>query len=293
MRFVCPSCGAANSVPDAAAGYTITCCQCKTEITVPELSGPPVWGLGTVFWRVALAIEAVVAAAAMAAWIVFFLARPPADLPLVGSPRRLAAPGREVILRWESGLESAGGFFELTSSQVRLDCNGQTMDLRGAKVAEKRWDFPIFEHGRTPPFRPLGIEVAAPLPCDQSLAGHEATVVARVSIEYPGRPAPTAEPRLMRAELSHKWAFRLATAAEEAAYSAWRWRRLGLWAGAWVALVLALATPVLAWLKARRVLNVMCPKCGRVAVVRYLWGTRHIELSPCPHYDQRPRRDED
>jgi len=292
LRFVCPSCGAANSVPDAIAGYTITCSQCKTEITVPELSGPPVWGLGTVFWRVALAIEAVVVVAAAAVWIVFFLSRPPSGLPLVGSPPRLAAPGREVTLRWESGLASAGGFFELTSSQVRLAWNGQTADLRGAKVAEKRWDFPIFEHGRTPPFRPLVIEVTAPLPSDQSLAGQNATVAVMLSIEYPGRPAPTAEPRLMRAELSHNWAFRLATAAEEAAYSAWQWRRLGLWAGAWVALVLALATPVLAWLKARRVLNVMCPKCGRVAVVRYLWGTRHIELSPCPHYDQRPHRDE-
>jgi len=198
-----------------------------------------------------------------------------------------------LTLRWESGLESAGGFFELTSSQVRLACNGQTTDLRGTKVAEKRWDFPIFEHGRTPPFRPLIIEVTAPLPSDESLAGHEATVVARVSIEYPGRPAPTAEPRLMHAELSREWTFRLATAAEEAGYSAWRWRRLGLWAGAWVALVLALATPVLAWLKARRVLNVLCPKCGRVAAVRYLWGTRRIELTPCPHYDQRPHRDED
>jgi len=287
LKFICPSCAAANSVPDAAAGYTITCRQCKTEITIPELDRPPVHGLGTTYWRVAAAIEAVLVAGAALVWGLFLASGPPAGLPLVGSPPRLVAPGRQVTLRWRSGLESAGGYFELAASRVRLVCNGRVMDLRGARVAEKRWDFPIFEHGRTPPPEPLVVELSAWLPGDAELAGRQATIEATLGVEYPGWPKPGGEPRLMRTSLSHQWTFTLATPSEEAAYSAWRWR--GVWlrlAGSAVA-VLALAAPVVAWLKARRVLNVLCPECGRVAVVRYLWGARRFDLTPCPHYGQR------
>lgn len=289
MRFICPSCGAANAVPDVAAGYTITCCQCKTEITIPELDRPPVCGLGTTYWRIALAAEAVLVGAAALLWVLFLANGPPAGLPLVGSPPKLAAPGRQVTLRWESGLESAGGHFELASSRVRLVRGGGATDLSGAQVAEKRWDFPIFERGRTPPHKALVVEVTAWLPGDEKLAGRQATIEAELGVEYPGWPEAGAEPRLMRANLSHRWTLRLATRSEEAAYSAWQRRRLWLRLWGCVAIVLAVAAPVTAWLKARRVVNVLCPKCGRVAVMPYLWGTGRFELTPCPHYGQRLR----
>lgn len=292
MIVICPSCAASNSCPESAAGLTICCRRCKTQITLPEASGsPPPW-YNTRYWLAVALVELLaLAGLALCAWV-FFRGKVPASLPVLrpeetGGPLTLPAPGTVLTLRWEPDLRSAGGHFTV---------EGQTVTLRGSESAEipdvvvrqKRWSHEVFEPGQAPAAQPIALEFQVQVPDDPLLAGEKVTLRIAANVEYPGWSRADGLVTLQSTPVAREWTFAIATTRQREAFARYRrgrwWLRVGMIALGVAVLGIALAAGPLA----QRHLSVQCPKCGRITICAYYLGGRRLYMSACPHKGSRP-----
>lgn len=295
MLVVCPSCAASNYCPEMAAGLTVCCRKCKTQVTLPETPGkpPPRW-YATRYWLVAAG--ALLAALAGLALCLVALAtgRPPKNLPLLQDPEvvggpALAVPGAPVRLRWQTDLESAGGLFRVVGQTVTLTDMGQ-LDGRDVAVRQRGWTHEVFQPGRAPAAQPIVLEFQILLPDDEMLEGQTVSLKVIASLEYPARTQPDGPVSVQSGAVAREWTFPVATRPEAAAFRGYLRLRGALRAGAVFFAALALVVGLAAGLLAHRHINIQCPDCGRVTLASYYPGGRKLHWSPCPHKGSRPVR---
>ncbi|HPD17325.1 MAG TPA: hypothetical protein PLE19_20505 [Planctomycetota bacterium] len=293
MLVICPSCAASNYCPEMAAGLTVCCRKCKTQVTLPDASNrpPPPW-YATRYWLVA-AGAALAALGGLALCLVWLsAARPPKNLPLlrdtdvVGAPV-LAVPGSPLRFRWQTDLESVGGFFAVEGHTVTLTDMGQ-LDARDVAVRQRGWTHEVFRPGSTLEARPIVPEFRILLPEDEMLEGQTVTLKVIANLEYPARTQPDGPVSLQRRSVAREWTFAVATRPEAAAFRGYLRLCALLRAGVVFFAALVLMVGLAAGLLAHRTLNIQCPECGRVTLASYYPGGRKLHWSPCPHKGSRP-----
>lgn len=304
MIAICPSCAASNYCPETAAGLTLCCRRCKTQVSVgdpPPGARPPRW-YATPFW-LAVCLAELAAAAALAACIAL-LARstPPENLPMLGPEITgagpiLPAPGTFVTLSWQTALSSAGGFYRVDGQRLSLtnlpqspnprEVTGQA-EVEDVAVRQKPWPPDILSSAPAPEAQPIVLEFRLRLPEDYELAGTQVTLSAAANLEYPGSAEPGAPLSLLRSRVSREWSLTLATRRQQEALARHLRGRAWLQAGA---IVFGLFIPAIAFaagLLAQRGLSIQCPKCGRITIATYYLGGSKLHISPCPHHGTRP-----
>ena len=296
LRFVCPSCAASNSCPDAVAGLTIVCRKCFTQITVPEApkEQPASWWLRYPYWTAVALVELLALGGSVALAVLLAVRHPPRDLPLLdpheaGSTACLAAPGSTVTLAWQTDVQASGGYFRVAGQTVTLDRPGRPQ-LQGVKVRSNPWDPRVFRPDQPPPMKPIALSLQVPLPADEALAGERITLHLVVLLEYWGRSSPASPVTVQEGSVARDWSFAVATKEEQAIFARYLRRgTLARWGIAACAFVM-FAVGIGAWLLARRHLNVRCPQCGRVTAATFYVGGRTARMSRCPHKGE-PYRD--
>jgi len=289
LVVICPSCAASNYCPEMAAGLTVCCRKCKTQISLPEAPNarPPRW-YATPYWVGVVLAEAVLAAALAGLGLLLVHRKPPADLPLLdpaatGGAWSLAAPGARLTLTWKTDLASAGGYFSVEGQNVTL--HGPINDVA---VRQNRWTHAVFQPEHAPAPEPVVLEFQVRLPDDATIEGEEVTLRVAANVEYPGWSRPDGPVTLCQGSVSREWPLKVATWEQRVAFARYlrgrRWLQGGVVACAALALALALAAGPLA----RRSLHVECPKCGRVSVCTYYTGGGKLHTTPCPHKGSLP-----
>jgi len=290
---ICPSCAASNSCPDAAAGLTICCRKCKTQVTLPEApaTAAPPW-YATRYWLAVMAVELLVVVGLVACILLYARGEPPAGLPLLGADvaggaPRLAAPGEFLTLTWDAGQESAGGYFIIEGQRVALSGSGE-LELPDVTVRQARWSHEVFEPGQAPPPRPIVLEFQVLLPDDPALAAQAVTLRIAANLEYPGPSSPGGPVTVQRRAVARDWSFTVATPRQRARFAGYLRARTFLGVGVVACAALALAIGLAAVPLARRHLSVQCPKCSRITICTYYLGGTKLHVSACPHKDSRP-----
>ncbi len=293
MTIVCPSCAATNSCPDTAAGLTICCRKCRTQVTLPEAPAAPAqrWH-ATRYWRAVAVAELLVAAGLVACILLHARSKPPAGLPflppeLADGANGLAEPGDLLTLQWATDIESANGCHTVEGQRLVL-CGSTERELRDVAVRQERWTHEVFQPDAAPEMRPVVLEFQVRLPDDLELEGQSVALRAAANIEYPGRSRPDGPVTLQRATRTHEWKFAFAT-IEQQQVSARHVRRRG-WtrAGIVVCAALSVVLGFAAGLFAHRHLSIQCPKCSRITIATYYLGGGRLRISPCPHHGTRP-----
>jgi len=263
-------------------------------VTLPEAAAarPPRWH-ATRYWRVVVLAELLAVAGLAACVLLLANRKAPGDLPLLGPDvggvaPALAIPGASLTLRWNAGLESAGGHFCVEGQNVTMAAAGDQFGLSDVAVRQKRWSYHVFQPGQTPAASPIILEFQVRLPDDPVLEGEPATLRIAGNLEYPGWPRPGGPVSLQRSAVEREWTFTVATRGQQAAFARYLrgsdWLRAGIVACA----VLILAIGFAAGLFAHRHLSVQCPKCSRITICTYYLGGRRLSMSPCPHHGTRP-----
>lgn len=294
MVVICPSCAASNTCPDAAAGLTICCRRCRTQISLPPEApegGRTRWFLSR-YWLVMILAELLALGGALVCIERFAHAKPPADLPFLdpnetGRPAQLATANGILPLRWRTDRESAGGYFGVVGQNITLVGFTETQ-LREVQVSENRWPAALFQSPQPPPSEPLVLGLLMRLPDDENLLGERVTLKVAMNVEYPRQAQPGKAMSLRQETLRRDWSFVVATRVDRARLARYErgrgWLRTGAIGCGALAVVVALAAVLLA----QRQIAVQCPKCGRVTNATYTLGGNRLQVSPCPHKGSRP-----
>jgi hypothetical protein len=294
LIVICPSCAASNVCPDAAAGLTICCRRCKTQISLPPDApegGRTRWFLSR-YWLAMILAELVAVGGALVCIERFVHARPPADLPFLapsdtGRPAQLATAGGLLPLRWRADCQSAGGFFGVIGQNITLVGFTETQ-LREVQVSDNRWPAALFESPQPPPAEPLVLDLLMRLPDDENLLGERVSLKIAVNVEYPSPPRPGTAMSIRQETLRRDWSFVVATRGDRARLAGYERGRGWLRTGAIACGVLAVVVALAAGLLAQRQIAVQCPKCGRVTNATYTLGGNRLQMSSCPHKGSRP-----
>ncbi|MBM4037202.1 MAG: hypothetical protein FJ290_01700 [Planctomycetes bacterium] len=293
MTIVCPSCAATNSCPDAAAGLTVCCRKCKTQVTLPEApeARAPRWH-ATRYWRGVLLAEVLALAGLVACILLYTRGRPPAGLPLLppglaDSADGLAQPGDLLTLEWATNIESANGSHTIEGQRLVL-CGSGERELREVAVRQERWTHEVFQPDAAPDMEPVVLELQVRLPDAPELVGESVALRAAADIEYPGRARPGGPVTVQRAAVTGEWKFAFATIEQQKTLA--RYTRGRGWTQAGIVLFAAMIPAVgfAAGLFAHRHLSIQCPKCSRITIATYYLGGTRLRISPCPHYGTRP-----
>lgn len=290
MNFVCPSCAASNRVPDKAAGITLICRRCRTQVTAP---GDPnrkarSW-LASPRWLLIVLLELLAIGALAAAVVLRVGGKPPEDIPLVegaDSPQ-VAVPGGTLRFAWQTEVQAAGGHFQFTTQDVSLVRPGVPPRALAVRSADSPWPDELLSGGNPPAVTPIRIELEVDLPGEYALSGQRVTLRTALGVKYPGRATPDAALTLETAAVQRQDAFVVATEAEGGAFAKWTHdREVLLWVIIGCA-VLAAAIPLGAVALAQQRVSIMCPKCGRGCTAVFYHEGGEIYISPCPHRSGR------
>lgn len=294
MRFVCPSCAAGNRVPDKAAGLTIICRRCKTQITIPGDPNRPTrsW-ITSPRWLGIIGLELVFLAGLAVTGTVLYRRQPPEDLPLVETAHdepQVAVPGKKLDLAWETNQESAGGYYRLDSATVSLVSGRRPFAVGEPEATDKDWPADLLESENLPAPRPIVPSLTITIPEQYTLSGQRVTLQASVEVSFPAPAGSGGAPQVRTATLRHEQSFVVATESQGHAFASWavqgrmlRW--LAMACGAFV-----IGIPIGAGALAQQRVTLKCPQCSRTTEVTFYHDGGDFYMSPCPHRGNESRQ---
>jgi len=288
VKFVCPSCGRTNVVPDIWHGNCFVCRKCETQITAPVLPDARVRPWFTSRGWLAVVGGGVLALASGALLIALFLTTtPPTDLPFfthagLHAPQ-LALPGGTLLIEWDPGLVSAGGYYRIVRQDVQLVLKDGRVLTPEVRAHPKPWPQDLVESTDSPEALTVPVSLEITLPTHDELEGLAATLCAGVHLEYPIQAAPGAPVELVRADPTQEWDITIATAGQANALASTTWARNAYFLGAIGCGILAIALAIAALAAAEKHITVICPACGRATETSYYHEHGAIHVTACPH----------
>jgi len=288
VKFVCPSCGRTNVVPDVWNGNCFVCRKCETQVTAPSLPDARArpW-LTSPGWLAVVGLAVVAVAGCIGFTLLSLSIAPSADLPFVDDvgPHgpQLALPGGTLLITWEPGIRSAGGTYRIVRQDIRFVLSAGRAVTPVVRANPQPWPADILDSTQGAAAEPVTIRLEITLPDQADLEGLHGTLHAAVTIEYPVQPEPTEPAELARAQPSRSWNVTIATAEQARRFADVAGTRHAALIAAIVCGVLAAATIVAAAATAEKTITVICPECGRATDATYVHSRGAIRVTPCPH----------